>query len=152
MTDNTNTPAPKLIEDQSTGAQTEVEQPTADAKPIVNSQKLPWPQDTAGITSRFKREACRAVGRMGGKVERLKLIKEVLEVINAYADAKFEQQVVNNKRLIKERAEKRAKEVLQREKEARAYAEDISKQAAALTAEAKAINDRIAEAKSTVDT
>ena len=173
MSNETNTPAPKLITDQRSAENkvagvagpnlvapkakvekvapvvTPVVTPTERA-PIVNSQKLPWPQDTAGITSRFKREACRAVGRMGGKPERLAMIKEVLEVISNYADDKFEYQVQVNDNAIAERKRREAQEVLQRQRETEVYVDEITRQSESLNAEAIRLRQELEAAKAEV--
>lgn len=169
MSNETNTPAPKLITDQRSAENkqvgvagpnlvapkakvekvTPVVTPT-ERTPIVNSQKLPWPQDTAGITSRFKREACRAVGRMGGKPERLAMIKEVLEVISTYADDKFEYQVQVNGNAIAERRRREAQEVLQRQRETEVYVDEITRQSESLNAEAIRLRQELEAAKAEV--
>ena len=56
----------------------------------TNSAKLPWPQDKGGITSLLRREGARAIGRIGGRKERLDLVLEVLDILRQYAIEKYE--------------------------------------------------------------
>lgn len=84
----------------------------------TNSAKLPWPQDRGGITSLLRREGARAIGRIGGRKDRLDLVLEVLDILRQYAIEKYEFQrtAVDSKR---KAAEDRAEFVrTQRKREA----------------------------------
>lgn len=61
--------------------------------PITQAAKLKFPQDTVGFTSAFKREAARAIGRIGGKEDKLAIFLETLEILREYAVNKTEAQV-----------------------------------------------------------
>ncbi len=62
---------------------------------MSNASKLPWPQDTLGITHRLRREGCRAIGRMDGKAERLELVMSTLRVLAKHGGAKLDQQIAS---------------------------------------------------------
>jgi len=77
------------------------------AKVGTNSAKLPWGQDKQGITLLLRREGSRAIGRMGGRPERLALVIETLEILTEYAKVKFEfqnDQKVNRRKAAEARA------------------------------------------------
>ena len=57
-----------------------------------NSAKIDWPTDRAGITSRLKREGCRAIGRMSGDRENLDVVMDVLRILAQHAKDKFAEQ------------------------------------------------------------
>jgi hypothetical protein len=86
-----------------------VEQATAIREKVgTNSAKLPWPQDRGGITSLLRREGARAIGRIGGREDRLELVLEVLDILREYAIEKYEFQRTaadNKRKAAEERAE-----------------------------------------------
>ncbi len=88
------------------------------ANPITNPTKLPFPADKYGITSAYKREAARTIGRIMGDPARLEMFLEVTNVLVEYAHAKFEQQT-QTKEL---NANKRAADLEAARKEATARA------------------------------
>lgn len=62
--------------------------------PITQAAKLEFPQDTVGFTSSFKRETARAIGRIGGKEDKLTIFLDTLDILRQYAIDKCEAQGV----------------------------------------------------------
>ncbi len=92
---------------------------------MTNAYKLPWPQDTLGITMRLRREGCRAIGRMDGKVERLTLIMDTMRILAKHAQAKLDAQVTA-------KAKATALQIERSEEAARQRDEQLARQEAAL--------------------
>jgi hypothetical protein len=57
-----------------------------------NPAKIPWPTDTVGMTSRLKREGCRAIGRMSGSDDNFEVVMQVLRILAQHAKDKLEEQ------------------------------------------------------------
>jgi len=57
-----------------------------------NPAKIPWPSDNVGMTSRLKREGCRAIGRMSGRDENLEIVMQVLRLLAQHAQDKLSEQ------------------------------------------------------------
>lgn len=62
----------------------------------TNAEKLPWPQDIGGITSRLKREGCRSIGRINGKDAAFETVMNVLKVLAQHAKVKLVAQKKHN--------------------------------------------------------
>ncbi len=62
----------------------------------TNAEKLPWPQDLGGITSRLKREGCRSIGRINGNDKHYATVMEVLRVLAKHAKVKIVAQKKRN--------------------------------------------------------
>jgi len=58
-----------------------------------NPAKIDWPTDRVGMTSRLKREGCRAIGRMNADKENLDVVMAVLRILAQHAQDKFAEQV-----------------------------------------------------------
>lgn len=110
---------------------------TVARKPITNPRDLPWPQDVDGMTQHLRRGGGRAIGRIGGKKERLERVLETLEVLAQYAQDKYDLQIANIER------ERKAEAVrLQRDAERVLREEEAS--VAAKLQRAKALNEEVA--------
>lgn len=125
----------------------ETKETTAAArKPITNPRDLPWPQDVDGMTQHLRRGGGRAIGRIGGKQERLDRVLETLEVLAQYAQDKFDQQVADAAReaAAQELRLKRDAERVLREEEASVKAklqkaEALNEEVAAIRAKREAL-------------
>ena len=103
----------------------------------TNPAKIDWPQDRAGMTSRLKREGCRAIGRMAGDPINLDVTIGVLRILAQHAKDKFAEQVDIKAGNLAKLAEQR--QVAQDENDRQEIAMED-----ALKAEAKTLKNRIA--------
>jgi len=111
-------------------------EPVPQEEPLINSQKLPWPQDVLGITHRLRREGCRAIGRMDGKEPNLQLFKDTLRVLARHAEAKIAQQ--------RELRKRRSGELLaDMERRAAINAENLMRQERALQKQIDGLHGRL---------
>ncbi len=58
----------------------------------INASKIDWPQDRVGMTSRLKREGCRAIGRMGGDTAAFDVVMGVIRILAQHAKDKLQEQ------------------------------------------------------------
>ncbi len=103
---------------------------------MSNANRLPWPQDTLGITHRLRREGCRAIGRMDGKSERLDLIMATLRVLAKHSAAKLDQQLASKAKIA-------ALQLQRSEEAARQNAAQLRRQADALRKQIGGLEGRL---------
>lgn len=87
-----------------TKKQTTVNQETKTEVPAVvvdgktpNPRKIVWPHDTYGITSMFRKEGVRAIGRIRGDKAKYETFKATMRALLEHAEQRFENDVAYSK-------------------------------------------------------
>ena len=109
-------------------------------EPILNPNGLPVPPDEWGFTSKMKREAVRAIGRVGSNKAKQDVILETLAVFTQYAKDRYADSVARAKVEAETRTRREADKAEWLKQERQHAADRIRADAGALIAKADLID------------